>query len=284
MYTIRRDKPVNPVLLDILSEIQAVAGALGCAYLLVGATARDMLMTHVFGLESRRATHDVDFAIALDDWARFDTLKAALVATDSFAPAADRVHLLHYRPAEYGHAFPVDLIPFGGVEQEAHRIAWPPDMNVVMSVAGYAEALASALEVDAGNGLIVRVVSIPALAALKLLAWDERGLLDNKDAQDLLFLLQHYHEAGNEVRLYEDTIDLLQAAAFDPSLAGAALLGRDVRVILHDDSLRALLAILADPRKRDRLVVHATRYGGTESDTAGRLLDQFALGLRAAAP
>jgi len=157
-------------------------------------------------------------------------------------------------------------------------------MNVVMSVAGYAEALASALEVDAGNGLIVRVVSIPALAALKLLAWDERGLLDNKDAQDLLFLLQHYHEAGNEVRLYEDTIDLLQAAAFDPSLAGAALLGRDVRVILHDDSLRALLAILADPRKRDRLVVHATRYGGTESDTAGRLLDQFALGLRAAAP
>jgi predicted nucleotidyltransferase len=284
MYTIRRDKPVNPVLLDILSGIQAVTGALGCEYLLVGATARDMLMTHVFGLESRRATHDVDFAIALDDWARFDALKAALVATDRFAPAADRVHLLHYKPAEYGHAFPVDLIPFGGVEQEAHRIAWPPDMNVVMSVAGYAEALASALEVDAGNGLIVRVVSIPALAALKLLAWDERGLLDNKDAQDLLFLLQHYHEAGNEVRLYEDAIDLLQAAAFDPSLAGAALLGQDARVILHDDSLSALLAILADPRKRDRLVVHATRYAGTESDTAARLLAQFALGLRATGP
>jgi hypothetical protein len=155
MYTIRPDKPVNPVLLDILSGIQAVTGALGCEYLLVGATARDMLMTHVFGLESRRATHDVDFAIALDDWARFDALKAALVATGSFAPAADRVHLLHYKPAEYGHAFPLDLIPFGGVEQEAHRIVWPPDMNVVMSVVGYAEALASALDVDAGHGLIV---------------------------------------------------------------------------------------------------------------------------------
>jgi predicted nucleotidyltransferase len=284
MYTIRRDKPVNPVLLDILSGIQAVTGALGCEYLLVGATARDMLMTHVFGLDTRRATQDVDFAIALDDWARFDALKAALVATGSFAPAADRVHLLHYKPAEYGHAFPVDLIPFGGVEQEAHRIAWPPDMNVVMSVAGYAEALASALEVDAGHGLIVRVVSIPALAALKLLAWDERGLLDNKDAQDLLFLLQHYHEAGNQVRMYDEAIGLLQAAAFDLSLAGAALLGQDTRIILHDDSLHALLAILADPRKRDRLIVHATRFAGMESDTAAKLLHQFELGLRTTAP
>jgi predicted nucleotidyltransferase len=284
MYTIRPDKPVNPVLLDILSGIQAVAAALGCAYLLVGATARDMLMTHVFGLDTRRATQDVDFAIALDDWERFDALKASLVATGSFAPAADRVHLLHYKPAEYGHAFPVDLIPFGGVEQEAHRIASPPDMNVVMSVAGYADALASALDVDAGNGLIVRVVSIPALAALKLLAWDERGLQDNKDAQDLLFLLQHYHEAGNHVRIYDEAMDLLQAASFDPSVAGAALLGRDARIILHDDSLRALLTILADPRKRDRFIVHATRFAATESDTVARLLDQFELGLRAATP
>ena len=77
-------------------------------------------------------------------------------------------------------------------------------MNVVMSVMGYAEALASALDVHAVNGLIIRVVSIPALAALKLLAWDDRGLQDNKDAQDLLFLLQNYHEAGNSDRMYEE--------------------------------------------------------------------------------
>jgi predicted nucleotidyltransferase len=138
--------------------------------------------------------------------------------------------------------------------------------------------------VDAGHGLIVRVVSIPALAALKLLAWDERGLLDNKDAQDLLFLLQHYHEAGNQVRMYDEAIGLLQAAAFDLSLAGAALLGQDTRIILHDDSLHALLAILADPRKRDRLIVHATRFAGMASDTAATLLNQFELGLRTTTP
>lgn len=60
----------------------------------------------------------------------------------------------------------MDLIPFGGLEQEAHQIAWPPDMNVVMNVTGYTEALASALDVDTGGGRVIRVVSIPSLAAL----------------------------------------------------------------------------------------------------------------------
>lgn len=278
MYTIRHDKPVNPVLLEILATVHTITQELGCDYLLVGATARDMLMTHVFGLDTRRATHDVDFAIALENWDQFQALKTALVASGTFIPATDKVHLLLYKPAEYDKAFPLDLIPFGGVEQEAHRIAWPPDMNVVMSVTGYAEALASALDVDLGNGLVIRVVSIPALAALKLLAWNERGLQDNKDAQDLLFLLQHYHEAGNGDRMYEEAYGLLGAAGFDVRLAGATLLGWDTHIILHDDTLHALLAILADPRTRDRLIVHMTRSTGV--DMADELLHQFELGLR----
>lgn len=200
------------------------------------------------------------------------------MASGTFTPAADKVHLLLYKPAEYGNAFPLDLIPFGGIEHEAHRIAWPPDMNVVMNVAGYTEALASALDVDTGNSLVIRVVSIPALAALKLLAWNERGLQDNKDAQDLLFLLQHYHEAGNGDRMYEEAYGLLEAAGFDVRLAGATLLGWDTRVILHDDTLHVLFAILANPRTRDRLIVHMTRSTGV--DMADKLLNQFELGLR----
>lgn len=281
MYTIRHDKPVNPVIRDILAKVQAVTQALGCPYLLVGATARDVLMTHVFGLDLRRATHDVDFAIALESWDQFQALKAALLNSGNFTAVAGKVQLLHYKPVEYGSAFPLDLIPFGGVEQEAHQIVWPPDMNVVMNVTGYAEALASALDVDTGDGRVIRVVSIPSLAALKLLAWNDRGLQDNKDAQDLFFLLKHYHAAGNEHRMWDEAFDLLETNGYDLGLAGATLLGQDTSVVLHEDSLRALLAILTDPRKRDRLVVHMTRSAGIESDTADKLLSQFELGLRA---
>ena len=33
--------------------------------MLVGATARDILLNHVFGMAARRATHDLDFAVAV---------------------------------------------------------------------------------------------------------------------------------------------------------------------------------------------------------------------------
>lgn len=237
-------------------------------------------MTHVFGIESRRATYDVDFAIALADWSSFHLLKDALLESGDFAPAENRAHLLYYRPGEHGKAFPLDLIPFGGVEQEAHQIAWPPDMSVVMNVTGYAEALATALEVDVGNGLLVPVVSIPALAALKLIAWNDRGLQNNKDAQDLLFLLQHYHEAGNYDRLFEDAYALLETCKFDPIPAGAALLGYDVSHSINSESFEYLLSILADPRRRDRLIVHMTRATGADAVLAAALVKEFERGLQ----
>lgn len=280
MYTIRTDKPLNPVILEILASVHTFTQRLDYSYLLVGASARDILMSHVFGIESRRATHDVDFAVALADWDSFYLLRDTLLESGDFVLAESRAHLLYYRPSEHGKAFPLDLIPFGGVEHGTHQIAWPPDMNVVMNVTAYAEALASALKVDVGNGLIVPVVSIPALGALKLLAWNDRGLQDNKDAQDLFFLLQHYHEAGNQDRLYDDAYILLESCEFKLVEAGAALLGYDASINLNGDSREYLLAVLADPRKRDRLVVHMTRPTGADAETAVSLLNEFERGLR----
>jgi hypothetical protein len=69
---------------------------------------------------------------------------------------------------------------------------------------------------------------------------------------------------------------------FDLPVAGAALPGQDTRIILRDDSLHALLAILGDPRKRDRLIVQITRSASIASTTAGKLLSHFERGLRTA--
>lgn len=236
-------------------------------------------MNHVFGIESGRATHDVDFAVALADWDSFHLLRNALLESGDFSPAESRAHLLYYRSVEHGKAFPLDLIPFGELEEDAHQIAWPPDMSVVMNVTGYAEALASALKVDVGGGLVVPVVSIPALAVLKLLAWNDRGLKDNKDAQDLFFLLQHYHAAGNHERLYGEAYILLENCGFDLETAGAALLGYDVGLSLNKDSREYLLAVLTDPRKRDRIAVHMTRSLASSAETAATLLSEFERGL-----
>jgi len=76
--------PLDPVARDILRAVSEEATNIGIDYMVVGATARDILMTHVFGIDTRRATHDVDFAVAVENWDQFEQLKSALAARPRF--------------------------------------------------------------------------------------------------------------------------------------------------------------------------------------------------------
>jgi predicted nucleotidyltransferase len=126
MYTILNDRPLNRVTLAVLGALQKVGTQHGVGHFVIGATARDILMTHVFGVDAGRATRDVDFAIALEDWNQFETIKAELIDNGDFQPAAGKSHRLFYQQDEYGTAYPLDLIPFGQIERPGNVIAWPP--------------------------------------------------------------------------------------------------------------------------------------------------------------
>ncbi len=280
MYTVQKARPLNPTTLTILHTLHDIARTHRASYFVIGATARDILMTHVFGIDAGRATRDVDFAIALEDWSHFDVIKQAFIDSGNFQSQTAEAHRLYYKPSEHGTAYPIDLIPFGKIASPAHTISWPPDMAVVMNVAGYTEALKHAIQVDVGEGLAVNVISIPALAALKIFAWNDRGLHDNKDAQDILFLLRNYHAAGNAARLSDEACSVLESCGFDFDLAGAALLGYDTQLILEKQTTEAILAILGDTRKRDRLTVHMARSLNIDSTTPAAFIGQFELGLR----
>lgn len=283
MYTTRRDKPLDPVTVAIIETVHLVATRHNASYFIIGATARDILMTHVFGIAPRRATRDVDFAIALRDWNQFEIIKNSFIDIGDFQPVENKAHRLLYKQDEFGSAYPLDLIPFGGIEDDGNEIAWPPDMSVVMNVAGYAEALKSAIQVQIREDLIINVVSIPALAALKLLAWNDRAMFDNKDAQDIFFLLQHYHEADNVGRLYDEAFSLLEACEYDLALAGAALLGYDTKLIPEGATCQALLDVLSNPAKRDRLVIHMDQSIAVDPAIPSRFIGQFEHGLGSAA-
>jgi predicted nucleotidyltransferase len=96
---------------------------------------------------------------------------------------------------------------------------------------------------------------------------------------DLFYLLKHYYEAGNSQRLYDEAFPLLAACGYDVELGGAALLGSDVRLILGDATCLAVMEILRDPVKRDRLVIHMDRSFGADANAASRLLMHFERGL-----
>jgi predicted nucleotidyltransferase len=107
-----------------------------------------------------------------------------------------------------------------------NQISHGPDPRYRSQCCRFKGAWESALQIEIEPGLIIRVASIPGLTVLKVIAWSDRGGVNNEDAADLHRLLTTYADAG-DFDLYEEESDLLEAAGFDLVLAGAQLLGRD---------------------------------------------------------
>ncbi len=241
LRSIRPDRPVDPITIDILRAVAKAARAEGIDYMLVGATARDILLYHVLGLASPRATRDVDFAVAVKGWGQFDAVKARLVASGQFKDEERALQRLYYKARDFD--FPLDLVPFGDIGGERNEVAWPPDMKIIMNVAGYNDVLAAAVNVVLMPGLEGKVVSLPGLGVLKLIAWSDRGKANPKDARDLIHLMENYTAAGNIDRVYDEE-GVIEAGGYDPDLAGVYLLGKDIGRLVAPETVALLRQII----------------------------------------
>jgi predicted nucleotidyltransferase len=254
-YTVPEDRPVPEPILHILEVVHRVVTEQECPYVLVGATARDLLLFHVFGIPVSRATRDVDFAIAVESWDKFHRMRNALLATGEFVPSKVE-HRLYLKETD----IPIDLIPFGGVAED-DTIAWPPAKDTVMTVAGFEDAMAASIQVQVSPTLTVPVVSLAALAILKIFAWQDRKTTD-KDALDLYKVITKYADAGNEDRLYDPDSPYMEKFEYDTELAGAALAGEDSRRISSAATIGRIRTLVATADFIDTLAerIRASRW------------------------
>jgi predicted nucleotidyltransferase len=241
--SVRPERPLSPIIVEILRAVADEAERQGIDIMLVGATARDILLQHVFGLEEGRATYDVDFAVAVKDWEQFDALKAALVAGGRFKDDGRMQQRLYYKGGQGDLDYQIDLVPFGDIAGAASEIAWPPDMKIIMNMAGYDEVLKAAELVELEPGFVVKVVSLAGFAVLKIIAWSDRGRGNAKDVHDLFHLMDNYAGAGNANRVYDEQ-DAIEAADYDPDLAGVYLLGKDIARLASKATLDLLRQII----------------------------------------
>jgi predicted nucleotidyltransferase len=283
---------IEPVQRAALRAVEAAARADGADWFVAGATARDWLLQDIHGIETLRATRDVDFGIAVRDWDAFRQIKEAIAAGGEFLAdprAGQRLNHLHVR------GFHIDLVPFGPLESAEGEITWPPDRAIAMNVTGFEEAFDAALALDIGDGFAVRVASLPGQALMKFFAWrDRRHETMHKDAWDLRLLLTRYESAGNAERIFDEGV--MQVEDFDAARAAARLLGRDVAGLLRQRSrsasalLQLLDAELESPES-SALVEQIARVnaagllgqgdidGGQRAAEAVRLLSCFRAGL-----
>jgi len=126
--------------LELLALINQVTDEMGIEYLVVGATARDLVMHYGYGARIQRATEDLDLAIQIESWESFTEIKDRLIAS-GFQERKSPQRVVS--PT----GMPVDIVPFGGIAGNNSNIRWPPSGDVEMDVAGFDEAHKSAIQV-----------------------------------------------------------------------------------------------------------------------------------------
>lgn len=285
MQIIKPKKPVDLLTVEVVREVRKVTDALSVELLLVGAQAKVILLENIHGLNPGRATADIDFAFAVESWDQFHQIKQSLVATGNFRELPKVGQRLLYKSDLIAHEFIVDIIPFGAVQDNNNKIAWPPEMDVVMSVSGYQEALESALLVELDTNMVVKVVSLAGLAILKIFAWSDRGVMtNNKDALDLMTLLRTYHEAGNTERIYEVLPpDVMESIDYNPEQMGAWLLGYDAAAIADIGTIETITELIKS--KKESLVLQMAKslpINENALDIAQALLSSFTQGIQQA--
>ena len=246
-----------PQIIETLRLIKAIADELDIPILLIGATARELVLHYGYGIQGR-ATLDIDFGVAIGSWNDFAQLKSALNEKANFAIDSQREHRLKTSLTE----IIIDLIPFGDIESPRGKIIW--QNKNVMITSGFVEAFESALNVKLAEGLTIKVVSPVGLALLKLVAWTDRK--SNKDSQDFWLIVKNYLDLGNQERLYSEMLDLLEDKNFDYVDAGARLLGRDLSKILNHQTEEILSSIFEDPKKLQKLATEIYQMDGRFDD------------------
>ena len=243
---------------EALSIVKKVADSLNIPFFVVGASARDYILKHCYGIEPPRMTRDIDLGVEVASWEQFNQLKESLIATGKFSPGKKEPQRFLF------DSVIVDIVPFGPIADKDKRISWPPEHEIFMSMLGFKEAYEYSITVRLSSDpeLDIKLPTLPGLALMKVISWKEKYPERKRDAEDLLLIMQKYEYAGNFDRLYAEEQDLLQEEIFDTRLAGIRLLGRDMARIADPDTLRTVKTILdseTGERPRYRLVADMIR-------------------------
>jgi Uncharacterized protein conserved in bacteria len=264
---------IDELTVSIYETIARVADSSEIKYFIVGASARDMILGHGYGISTIRATVDIDIGIQLSSWDDYEKLSNDLIKTAKFTKSEEHQRLL------FNNKNPIDLIPFGIIETVKNQITWPPENKVILNVLGFEEAYKNAIMVRLRSDpvLDIRVASLTGLTILKLISFKDRSSESNKDAKDLAFIIDHYLEAGNQDRLHEDEHqDILED--FDFPISSARLLGRDIAKIVDKNIKDKLFEILeheTDDEGQFRLVRQMMSIYNDSEDSFEKRLSQL---------
>lgn len=269
---------IDNFFVDVFERVNTAAGALTIKFFVIGATAKLILVKYYYEKKiSLRSTQDIDFGIMIDNWDRFKDLKKLLISEFGFNETK-----IEHRIILNGTL--VDIVPFGSIVDSDNKITWPNTENV-FSVMGFEEVYENSIpiKIKANPEIVINFTSMAGLAVLKIIAWHDTFPERKKDAEDLLIIIQNYADFDNTERLYTEEITIFDHEDIDYWKASAQLLGRDIRKMVHANTLERMLLVLDESNDiYDYLVQHmlSNRYDDSKIEEVKKLLHHLVLGLK----
>ncbi len=243
---------------EILKSISQIASELEIPILMIGATARDLVLYYAYNVRAMRATKDIDFAVMIENWAKYENLKSKLIESANFASVRNIEHRLKENLTETL----IDIIPFGEIELPKGKITWQSEFEMITF--GFAEAFENALNVKLADNLVIKVVSPIGLAMLKLKSWTDRK--ENKDSQDFWLVAKNFLDLGNEDLLYSKYSELLEIDSFDWKLVGVRILGREIGLIIRPETKEIIATIFENEKTLFTFALEIHRFEGIVED------------------
>lgn len=270
-----------------LKEIcEAVEIALASAgvdfYYLIGAQARD-LWSAGESVETR-ITRDVDFAILVADADQYETVKELLRTNHGFDDSKENAFSMRSPDGTT-----VDILPYGGIEEDDKIIAGGEGLTS-MHVNGFKEvAAAGTVEAlfDEGKSKF-HLATLPAIALLKFISYDDRPEIRGKDAGDIMQIIRTYFDLQPDM-FYDIHHDVLEAIDEGHEKIAARVIGREMRTILLESEplearIRTIVTAHLSAGSESKFIDIMSATAGISTEQATDILDELRAGLDEVAP
>lgn len=254
--------------IECFEKLEQAARQTHTDYLLIGATARDLIMESVYGITPKRQTLDIDISLCVGSWETFQKFKDNL-KTQGLIENPDVAHIMTFIPtnaADDKDQIRLDLVPYGAISDENETISWPPNGDIVMSVLGFKEAYKSKEVIEITKNLTLPVTSAVGLCLLKFIAWIDRERNQrSRDAQDIKFILSNYEQLpGIRNAIYDE--GFTERYDHDIEKAVAAKLGYDIARICSIQTIKYINSELFNHSDKLRLEAFATEMQTRDPD------------------
>jgi Uncharacterized protein conserved in bacteria len=230
-FQISSEKIGNPLLIELLRKLVNCFNKIELPFYVIGATARDVILRLLINVASQRRTQDLDIAIAIPNWNKFEEVSMSLlsVGLEKSKRLPQRFYMGDYE---------LDIVPFGGVAKEDDKIYWPPDEDIAMSVRGFNEVLQDSITINIDGELDIRIASLHGLFLMKFNAWLDRHYQTDKDAEDMCFIIENYFDV-NLARNFpsEKYLKVYNREDFDTYMVGGIWLAYDLCSLLETNQL-----------------------------------------------